>query len=47
MWLCALRALRAFADETGIALHLDGARISNAAAALGVPLPLFGSWLGG
>lgn len=29
---------RAFVDEMGLALHLDGARIWNAAAALGVPV---------
>ncbi len=31
-----LRAIRKVADEAGVALHLDGARIFNAAAALGV-----------
>ena len=32
-----LQAARAFVDEMGLALHLDGARLWNAAAALGVP----------
>jgi len=32
-----LAAVRAIADEHGIAVHMDGARIFNAAAALGVP----------
>ncbi|MDW3177929.1 MAG: low-specificity L-threonine aldolase [Acidimicrobiia bacterium] len=29
---------RAFADEMGISLHLDGARVWNASAALGIPV---------
>jgi len=33
--LDALRALRAFADETGVAVHLDGARVWNAHVACG------------
>lgn len=33
-----LRHLRTFADTTGIALHLDGARLWNAHVATGVPL---------
>ena len=33
-----LRELAAVAHERGLLLHLDGARLSNAAAALGVPL---------
>ena len=33
-----LRALADFAHERGLLLHVDGARLANAAAALGVPL---------
>ncbi len=33
----SLRAVRAVADEHGLAIHMDGARIFNAAVALGVP----------
>lgn len=33
-----LRALRTFADRYGLKVHIDGARIANAAAALGVSL---------
>lgn len=33
-----IRALTAFAHEYGLSVHMDGARISNAAAALGVSL---------
>ncbi|MEF2280057.1 GntG family PLP-dependent aldolase [Deinococcus sp. YIM 134068] len=33
-----LAAIRAVADEEGLPLHLDGARVFNAAAAQGVPL---------
>ncbi len=33
-----LKQARAFCDRTGLALHLDGARIFNAAVALGVPV---------
>ena len=40
--LAALRALREFADRTGIALHLDGARLWNAHVATGVPLAEIG-----
>jgi threonine aldolase len=36
--LGAIRALRAFADEHALALHLDGARLWNAHVATGVPL---------
>lgn len=38
-----LRALRAFADEHGAAIHLDGARIWNAHVATGVPLAEYGA----
>jgi len=34
-----LAAVRALADELGLPVHLDGARIFNAAIALGVPAP--------
>jgi len=37
-----LVALRRFADETGLALHLDGARLWNAHVASGVPLDAYG-----
>jgi len=33
-----IRALRAFCDERAMVLHLDGARVCNAAVATGVPL---------
>lgn len=33
-----LRSLRAWADEAGVAVHLDGARVWNAHVATGVPL---------
>ncbi len=36
--LADMLTLRAWADEAGIALHLDGARLWNAHAATGVPL---------
>ncbi len=36
-----VRAIADFAHEHGMALHLDGARIWNAAAALGVPFSAF------
>ncbi|GMA31547.1 hypothetical protein GCM10025875_15390 [Litorihabitans aurantiacus] len=36
-----IRTLADHAHERGMALHLDGARISNAAATLGVPLRAF------
>ncbi|MFL6061129.1 MAG: threonine aldolase family protein [Marmoricola sp.] len=38
-----LRALRAWADEVGCAVHLDGARIWNAHVATGVPLAEYGA----
>ncbi|WP_312007466.1 threonine aldolase family protein [Nocardioides alcanivorans] len=38
-----LRALRAYADSVGCALHLDGARIWNAHVATGVPLAEWGA----
>jgi threonine aldolase len=37
-----LRALRSWADEAGIAVHLDGARIWNAHVATGTPLASYG-----
>ncbi len=40
--LADLRALRGFADESGIALHLDGARLWNAHVATGVALDAVG-----
>lgn len=39
----ALRDLRALADASGLALHLDGARIWNAHVATGVPLAEYGT----
>jgi len=41
--LADLRALRAWADEVGIAVHLDGARIWNAHVATGTPLAEYGA----
>jgi threonine aldolase len=41
--LAAMRALRAWADGTGVALHLDGARVWNAHVATGVPLAEIGA----
>ena len=38
-----LQALRRFADQRGIGVHLDGARIWNAAVASGTPLPEYGA----
>ncbi len=38
-----LQALRAWADETGTAVHLDGARVWNAHVATGVPLATYGA----
>ena len=38
-----LRALRAGADEMGIAVHLDGARLWNAHVATGIPLAEYGA----
>ena len=40
--LAALRELRALADEAGVLLHCDGARIWNAHIATGVPLSAYG-----
>lgn len=40
--LADLEALRAFADERGARIHLDGARIWNAHVATGVPLSTYG-----
>jgi threonine aldolase len=37
-----LQAVRALGDETGIAVHLDGARLWNAHAATGVPFKAYG-----
>ncbi len=37
-----LRALREWADEAGVRLHLDGARLWNAHVATGVPLSAYG-----
>lgn len=41
--LDALKQLRAFADETGCAVHLDGARVWNAHVATGTPLAEYGA----
>ncbi|RNL79753.1 threonine aldolase family protein [Nocardioides marmorisolisilvae] len=41
--LADLKALRAWADEVGIAVHLDGARIWNAHVATGTPLVEYGA----
>ncbi len=38
-----LQELRRFADEQGIGVHLDGARIWNAHVASGTPLPAYGA----
>ncbi len=38
-----LRRLRSFADDAGLCLHLDGARLWNAHIASGVPLRAYGS----
>ena len=38
-----LQALRAYADEVGCAVHIDGARIWNAHVATGVPLAAYGA----
>ena len=38
-----LEALRAFADEQGVGVHLDGARIWNAHVATGTPLARYGA----
>ena len=39
--LAELQAIRAVADEIGVPLHLDGARLWNASAATGTPLAAF------
>jgi threonine aldolase len=41
--LGALQAVREIADEHGIAVHLDGARLWNAHVATGVPLHAYGA----
>jgi len=41
-----VRALADFAHAEGLLLHVDGARLANAAAALGVPVEAFGSEAG-
>lgn len=41
--LADLQALRSFADERQVAVHLDGARIWNAHVATGVPLASYGA----
>jgi threonine aldolase len=41
--LADLQALRAWADEVGVAVHLDGARIWNAHVATGTPLSSYGA----
>jgi threonine aldolase len=38
-----LEALRSWADEVGVGLHLDGARLWNAHVATGVPLTSYGA----
>lgn len=38
-----LRAVRRFADERGIGVHVDGARLWNAHVATGTPLPEYGA----
>ena len=38
-----LRALRAFADDAGARVHMDGARVWNAHVATGVPLAEYGA----
>jgi threonine aldolase len=38
-----LREIRALADECGIGVHIDGARIWNAHVATGTPLPEYGA----
>jgi threonine aldolase len=39
-----LRAIRAVADERGLPVHMDGARLWNASVATGVPLAEFASY---
>ena len=41
--LAALRELRGVADEHGLRLHMDGARLLNAVVASGVPAATFGA----
>jgi threonine aldolase len=41
--LADLQALRAWADEVGCAVHMDGARIWNAHVATGTPLTAYGA----
>lgn len=41
--LADLRAIRALADEHGIPVHMDGARLWNAGAATGTPLAAYGA----
>jgi threonine aldolase len=41
--LADLQALRRFADQRGIGVHLDGARLWNAHAATGIPLQEYGA----
>jgi threonine aldolase len=41
--LADLEALRGWADEVGVAIHLDGARIWNAHVATGTPLAAYGA----
>lgn len=41
--LASMQAARAFVDDRGLSLHLDGARAGNAAVALGVSLEDIGS----
>ena len=41
--LATLQALRTIADENGVAMHCDGARIWHAHVATGVPLTTYGT----
>ena len=41
--LSTLQALRAWADERGVRIHLDGARLWNAHVATGTPLEAYGA----
>ena len=41
--IAELQALRRFADERGIGIHVDGARLWNAHVATGTPLPEYGA----
>lgn len=36
-WFVFISKVRALADKHGLAVHMDGARVMNAAVALGVP----------